>query len=62
MLHHNITKLDIEKLADMSSNDLEQYLRDIVHRIDHLDAMKREAEELAQAVSERISDRRLTKK
>ena len=35
MLHHHINKLDIERLDDYSSIELEARLQDIVHRITH---------------------------
>ena len=57
MLHHHISKYDIEKLASMSSNDLEQYYTDIMSRIRHLETMEYEARELAQAIRAMIDHR-----
>ena len=62
MLHHHINQLDIERLDDYSSIELEARLQDIVHRITHLEHMKQEAEVLAIAISDRISDHTLAKK
>ena len=59
MLHHHINKLDIERLADYSSVELEARLADIVHRITHLNHMLDEATEMAAAISDRISDHSL---
>jgi hypothetical protein len=59
MLHHHISKYDLENLASMSSNDLEQYYTDIMNRIRHLETMEYEARELAQAIRALISDHRL---
>jgi len=59
MLHHHINALDVERLDDYSSIELEQRLTDIVHRIQHLETMLAEATEMATQISKRISDHRL---
>jgi len=56
MLHHKVTKLDLERLDELSSNDLEQYLKDIQTRIRHLETLATEARELAAAIEKRISN------
>jgi hypothetical protein len=56
MLHHKVTKLDLERLDELSSNDLEQYLKDIQTRIAHLEHLVTEARELAVAIEKRISN------
>jgi len=59
MLHHHINRLDIERLDDYSSIELEARLADIVHRITHLEHMLKEATDMAAAISDRISDHTL---
>jgi len=56
MLHHKVTKLDLEKLDELSLTDLEQYLADIKTRITHLEHLSTEARELAVAIEKRISN------
>ena len=56
MLHHKVTKLDLERLDELSSNDLEKYLTDIQTRIAHLEHLVTEARELAVAIEKRISN------
>ena len=52
MLHHHINRLDIERLDDYSSIELEARLADIVHRITHLEHMLKEATATAAAISD----------
>jgi hypothetical protein len=56
MLHHKVTKLDLERLDELSSSDLERYLTDIQTRITHLEHLVTEARELAAAIENRISN------
>jgi len=56
MLHHKVTKLDLEKLDELSLTDLEQYLAEIQTRITHLEHLSTEARELAVAIEKRISN------
>jgi hypothetical protein len=56
MLHHKVTKLDLERLDEMSSNDLQLYLSDIQTRIAHLEHLVTEARELAVEIEKRISN------
>jgi hypothetical protein len=58
MLHHKVTKLDLEKLDELSLTDLEQYLADIKTRITHLEHLSTEARELAAAIERRIRNHR----
>ena len=46
MLHHHITKLDLEKLAEMKTADLEEYMKEIGARIAHLRSVTAKAQEL----------------
>jgi len=59
MLHHQINQLDIDKLNELSSIELEARLTDVMHRITHLEHMLAEATELAVEISKRVSDHKL---
>jgi hypothetical protein len=55
MLHHQITKLDYEKLDELPYGDLVQYHRDITSRVAHLEHLIAEAKALAVAIESRIN-------
>jgi hypothetical protein len=57
MLHHKITKLDLEKLDTMSCEDLRRYHADMMNRVDHLNALVSEALELEQAITQHLNKR-----
>jgi hypothetical protein len=57
MLHHHITEMDLAKLTDMKTADLEEYLKEIGARLRHLRAVTNEARELELAIGRELHSR-----
>ena len=57
MLHHHITQLDVEKLREMKTHDLEEYLKEIGARLRHLRAVTNEARELELEIGKELHSR-----